>query len=140
QQLDALARHQLAALCVPLDVLRSAASARDRELLVEGGELLQERRAVRLIALGARVRVATQDVHVGGRVVAQHSGGAPRPRKTRPRTPGDGATSRSEASLGPGGFEAAGSRRCPSADPSFPCAHASRPVFITAAWFRRRVL
>src|SRR4030095_11264997 len=42
QQLDALARHELAALAVALDVLRAAPGACDRELLVEEGELLQE--------------------------------------------------------------------------------------------------
>ena len=47
QQLDPLARHQLAAVVVPVDVLRPAAGDRLGVLGVEVGELLEHRRAVR---------------------------------------------------------------------------------------------
>ena len=63
QQLDALARQQLAALAVALDVLLAAAGARQRELLVEVGDLLEKRRAVGPVGLGARIDVAAQDFH-----------------------------------------------------------------------------
>src|SRR5262249_13309686 len=66
QQLDALAGHELAALPMPFDVLRTASRARERKLLVEVGELLEECGPVALVGLGLRVHVAAQDLHGPG--------------------------------------------------------------------------
>src|SRR5262249_10943897 len=49
-----------------LDVLRTAPRAREGELLVEEGELLEERGPVALVGLGLRVHVAAQDLHGPG--------------------------------------------------------------------------
>ena len=64
QQLDALAREQLAARVVALDVALAAAGARLVEQLLEARHLLEHGGAVRAVALGGRVEVRAQDGHV----------------------------------------------------------------------------
>jgi hypothetical protein len=68
QQLDALARHQLAACEVPLDVLLTAGGAQQLELLVQEADLLEKAGAIGLEGLGARIGVAAQDVHGRSRI------------------------------------------------------------------------
>ena len=76
QQLDALARHQLAALEVALHVLLAAARAHERELLVQDADLLEEPLAVLAIGLGRGVDVGAQDFHGAG-VLAGRAHGLP---------------------------------------------------------------
>src|SRR5262249_28737670 len=63
EQLDALAGHQLPAPAMALDVPRTAAGPRQRELLVQVGDLLEEGGAVRSVRVRAWVHVRTQDIH-----------------------------------------------------------------------------
>ena len=51
------------ALAMPADVLLAAAGARERELLVEEPHLLQHRRVVDAVRLGAGIDAGREDGH-----------------------------------------------------------------------------
>ena len=67
EQLDALAGHQLAAPRVALDVLLAAAGPRQRELLVQVGDLLEKALPIGPVGLGAGVDVGGEGLHRGVR-------------------------------------------------------------------------
>ncbi len=64
QQLDALARHQLAPPDVPLHVLLAAAGAHQLELFVQECDLLEKPGPILPVGLRARVGVASKDLHL----------------------------------------------------------------------------
>src|SRR5690606_12054100 len=64
QHLDALADQHLPALAVPLHVLGAAAGHGLAVLLLDGGDLLEQRLAVRAVLVASRVERRSQHGHV----------------------------------------------------------------------------
>src|SRR5439155_15296653 len=98
EQLDALARQQLLPLAVAAHVLLAAAGARERQLLLEQADLLEHRRVVHPVRLGAGVDARGEDGHQSWRVISEGSwpppASSPRP---RPRRCSPGASPRRRA-------------------------------------------
>src|SRR5439155_6166733 len=87
EQLDALARQQLLPLAVAAHVLLAAAGARQRQLLLQGADLLEHGRMVHPVRLGAGLDAREEDGHQIWRVISEGSwpspASSPRPRPRR---------------------------------------------------------
>src|SRR5437016_4558776 len=85
-RLDALARQQLLPLAVAAHVFLAAAGARQRQLLLQGADLLEHGRMVHPVRLGPRVDACGEDGHQIWRIFATTcfiTSSAPPPMLTR---------------------------------------------------------